>query len=297
MAIYKTYEQIGLAEDVSNIISDITPTDTPLYSMIKAEKVHARQYQYMTDTLASPSSNAQLEGFTASAGTAIPTVMITGNTQILQKTFAVSATADAVKAYGRAKETAYQLSKALKEIKKDVEFAFVGASNATAAGDATTAREMASADQLIDASVSTDQGANATDALTEAQMLVNMQAVYEAGGEPSVIMCKPADSLIISGFTGSAGRSREFNDGTTTLTNSVNLYISPFGEYRVTLNRHQMSTHMFLLDPSMWRTAVLRPFKRTLLAKTGDSDTHMVVGELGLMHKNPKGSGQITGLS
>jgi len=52
MAIYKTYEQIGLAEDVSNIISDITPTDTPMYSMIKTEKVHARQYQYMTDTLA-----------------------------------------------------------------------------------------------------------------------------------------------------------------------------------------------------------------------------------------------------
>lgn len=109
MAVYKTYEQIGLAEDVSNIISDITPTDTPMYSMIKTEKVHARQYQYMTDTLASAASNAQLEGFTASAGTAIPTVMITGNTQILQKTFQVSATADAVKAYGRAKETALKM--------------------------------------------------------------------------------------------------------------------------------------------------------------------------------------------
>jgi hypothetical protein len=297
MAIYKTYEQIGLAEDVSNIISDITPTDTPMYSMIKTEKVHARQYQYMTDTLAAAASNAQLEGFTASAGTAIPTVMINGNTQILQKTFQVSATADAVKAYGRAKETAYQLSKALKEIKKDVEHAFVGASNATVAGNATTAREMASADQLIDSSVSTDAGSNSTDALTEAKLLVNMQAVYEAGGEPSILMVKPADSLIIAGFTGASGRTRDFNDGTTTLTNVVNLYVSPFGEYKVVLNRHQMSTHAFLLDPSMWRTAVLRPFARTLLAKTGDSDTHMVVGEMGLMHKNPKGSGQITGLS
>ena len=121
MAIYKTYEQIGLAEDVSSIISDITPTDTPMYSLIKSEKVQARQYQYQTDTLAAAGANAQLEGFTASAGTAIPTVMITGNTQILQKTFQVSATADAVKAYGRAKETAYQLSKSLKEIKKDVD--------------------------------------------------------------------------------------------------------------------------------------------------------------------------------
>ena len=223
--------------------------------------------------------------------------MITGNTQILQKTFQVSATADAVKAYGRAKETAYQLSKALKEIKKDVEYAFVGASNATVVGNATTAREMASADQLIDSSVTVDAGSGSTDPMTEAKLLDVMEAVYGAGGEPSVMMVKPADSLIIAGFTGASGRSREFNDGNKTLTNVVNLYVSPFGEYKVVLNRHQMTTHAFMLDPSMWRTASLRPFARTLLAKTGDSDTHMVVGELGLMHKNPKGSGQLNGLS
>ena len=294
MAIYKTYEQIGLAEDVSNIISDITPTDTPMYSMIKSEKVHARQYQYQTDSLAAAAANAQLEGFTASAGTAIPTTMITGNTQILQKTFQVSATADAVKAYGRAKETAYQLSKALKEIKKDVEFAFVGSSNAGNAGNATTAREMDSADQLIGAGNTTAGG---TAALTEAMITTTGQNVYNNGGAATILMVKPADSLIISAFTGAAGRSREFNDGNKTLTNVVNLYVSPFGEYKVVLNRHQMTDHAFLLDPSMWRTASLRPFARTLLAKTGDSDTHMVVGELGLMHKNPLGSGQINALT
>ena len=220
--------------------------------------------------------------------------MINGNTQILQKTFQVSATADAVKAYGRAKETAYQLSKALKEIKKDVEFAFVGASNATVAGNATTAREMDSADQLIGAANTTAGG---TAALTEAMITATGQAVYNNGGDATILMVKPADSLIIAGFTGAAGRTREFNDGNKTLTNAVNLYVSPFGEYRVTLNRHQMTTHAFLLDPSMWRTASLRPFARTLLAKTGDSDTHMVVGELGLMHKNPLGSGQIDALT
>ena len=294
MAIYKTYEQIGLAEDVSNIISDITPTDTPMYSMIKSEKVHARQYQYQTDSLAAAASNAQLEGFTASAGTAIPKTMITGNTQILQKTFQVSATADAVKAYGRAKETAYQLSKALKEIKKDVEFAFVGSSNAGNAGNATTAREMDSADQLIGAGNTTAGG---TAALTEAMITTTGQNVYNNGGDASILMVKPADSLIISAFTGAAGRTREFNDGNKTLTNVVNLYVSPFGEYKVVLNRHQMTDHAFLIDPSMWRTASLRPFARTLLAKTGDSDTHMVVGELGLMHKNPLGSGQINALT
>ena len=111
------------------------------------------------------------------------------------------------------------------------------------------------------------------------------------------MMCKPADSLVLAGFTGSAGRTRSFQDNTSTFTNVVDLYVSPFGEYRTVLNRHQMSTHLFPLDPQMWRTAVLRPFTRTALAVQGDSKRHMVVGEIGLMHKNPKGSAMVTGLS
>ena len=45
-----------------------------------------------------------------------PATERTNNTQILTKAFQVSATADAIATYGRAKETAYQLGKALKEI-------------------------------------------------------------------------------------------------------------------------------------------------------------------------------------
>ena len=40
MATYTTYDQVGKAEDVSSIITDITPTDCPLYSTIRSEKVH-----------------------------------------------------------------------------------------------------------------------------------------------------------------------------------------------------------------------------------------------------------------
>lgn len=274
-----------------------TPTDTPMFTSIKSQKVNNRVYQYMTDSLANAASNAAVEGADPSMATLSPTTMISGNTQILTKAFQVSETADAVATYGRAKETAYALGKALKEIKRDVEFAYVGASNAAVTGNASTAREMASADQLIDSSVTVDAGSNATDALTEAKLNTLGQAVYEAGGTPDTFMIKPADSLIVAGFTGSSGRNRTFNDGNTTLTAVIDLLVTPFGQYKVVLNRLQMSTHAFLLDPSMWRSAVLRPFNRTLLAKTGDSEKHFITYEGGLMHLNPKASGQINGLS
>ena len=53
----------------------------------------------------------------------------------MTKVFNVTATADAVKTYGRAKETAYQLGKALKEIKRDYERAMIGVDNAAVTGN------------------------------------------------------------------------------------------------------------------------------------------------------------------
>jgi len=296
MATYTSYDQVGIREDVSDIITDITPTDTPMVSMIKTQKVQNRVYQYQTDSLAAAASNAQVEGADPTMATLTATTMISGTTQILTKAFQISQTSDAVSTYGRAKETAYQLGRALKEIKRDLEFAYVGASNAQVTGNNSgpTAREMDSADQLIDAAT-TEAGGTA--ALTEAMLLSLGQKCFNEGGDPSVFMIKPADAQIVAGFTGASGRYRNFNDAQKTLTNVIDLYVSPYGEYKVVLNRHQMTDHAFLLDPSMWRSAVLRPFSRTLLAKTGDSEKHFVVGEYGLMHMNPKGSGMINALT
>ena len=109
MAVYTSYDQVGKAEDVSDIITDITPTDTPFFSMIKSEKVNARVFEWQEDSLAAAANNAQVEGAAFSAGTLSATTMRTNNTQILSKVFEVSATADAVKTYGRAKETALKL--------------------------------------------------------------------------------------------------------------------------------------------------------------------------------------------
>jgi hypothetical protein len=294
MATYTTYDQVGQAEDVSDIISDITPTDTPFFSMIKSEKISARTFEWLEDSLADAAVNAAVEGADASMATLTAATSRTNTSQILTKAFQVSATADSIKTYGRAKETAYQLGRALKEIKRDVERAMVGVDQAAVTGSSSAARKMASATQQI--SASTDAGSGSTDPLTEAKLLVAGQAAYTAGSEPSVLMVKPADSTIIAGFAAASGRNREFAQ-TKTLVNVIDLLVTPFGQYKVVLNRHQLSTHAFLVDPTMFKTAVLRPFSRTLLSKTGDSDKHFVVGEMSLKHTNFGDSHMITGLS
>ena len=171
----------------------------------------------------------------------------------------------------------------------------MGQDNAKVTGNATTAREMDSVIPQISTTV--DAGSNATDPLTEAKLLELGEDCYDNGSDPTTFMIAPKDAQIVAGFTAASGRSREINDGNKTLVNAIDLYVSPYGEYRVILNRHLLSTHALLIDPTMFRSCVLRPFTRTLLAKLQDGDRHAIVGEYSLKHMSYSDSGMITGLS
>lgn len=292
MALYTTYDQIGLAEDVSDVISNISPTKTPFLSSIGDDKVSARLFEWQEDSLRAVQVNANLEGFTASDATLSATTMRNNVTQILEKTVKISATSDAVKTYGRAKETAYQLAKASEEVKRDLEHAMVGLDQALVNVDAATARKFASASQQIHSDTTTAGG---TAPLDEGMVLANHQAIYTAGGDPSILMIKPADSLIVAEFAYATGRERNI-DGQK-VTNAVKVYVSPFGELKVVLNRFMKTTNALTYDPEMWKRAVLRNWTRTTLAKTGDNDMHMLVGEFSLKHMNQKASGLINALT
>lgn len=303
MATYTTYDQVGKAEDVSDIISNISPTKTPFSSSLKSEKISARSFDWQEDSLRAVQVNAQLEGFTASDATLSATTLRSNVAQILEKTIKVSATADVIKTYGRAKETAYQLSKAGEELNRDLEHAMVGLDQAAVTGNSTTARKMASAIYQISATttVTTDSSTGTTGnqagALTEANVLTLHQTLYNEGGDPSILMVKPADAKLVAAFTGASGRYRAINDGSKTLVNAVDLYVSPFGELKVVINRFIKTDHALMYDPDMWRKAVLRPWSRTMLAKDGDNEKHLLVGEYSLKHMNQKGSGKIKNLT
>ena len=170
----------------------------------------------------------------------------------------------------------------------------MGVDQAAVGGGASTARKMASASQMISTTV--DAGANATDALTEAKVLDLHQTCYTNGSDPSVLMIKPADSLIIGGFASAAGRERDIG-ASQTLVNTISVLVTAYGTFKVVMNRENLATNAYLIDPSMFKQCVLRPFSRTLLAKTGDSDKHMVVGEVSVKHTSFADSGMITGLS
>ena len=187
-----------------------------------------------------------------------------------------------------------QLAKVGEELKRDLEFTFVGRNGAAVAGvETTTAREMASALNMIDAGNVIAGGAAA---LTETMLLNAHKAIFNAGGEPDILMIKPADALIVAGFAAATGRMRDFRDQKT-ITNVVDLYVSPWGDLRVVINRFLLATVAFLYSPDMFKKAVLRPWTRETLAKDGDAVRTMVVGEFSLKHKNFFAGGYINNIT
>lgn len=292
MATYQTYQTVGIKEDISDIISNISPTKTPFQTSIGNETIDNTLFQWQEDSLRAVAANLQVEGADASFITAAPTVMRNNRAQIMTEAVQVSGTLDRVSKYGRAKEMAYQMAKSAAALKRDLENAYVGTAQAAAVGSAAVAAQLAGYQLQIAAANITYMGA--VTPITEAKLLTSLQTVFTAGADPSIVQVTPSNSLVVAAFASAAGRYRTISDSnskSTTLVNVVNLYVSPFGETKVVINRFLKAGNTLIYEPDMWKKAVLRPWARETLAKTGDSSKMMLVGEFSLKHKNYLGSG------
>ena len=58
MTTLVTYAMVGVAEDVSSTIANISPSATPFQSMIKSEKVHSRTFEWLEDSLRASAATA-----------------------------------------------------------------------------------------------------------------------------------------------------------------------------------------------------------------------------------------------
>lgn len=290
----KSFDLVGKKEDVSSYISMITPSDTPFLSSIKTEGVDNTLYQWQEDQLRAVAKNAKLEGADAADSDRDQPSTRTNGTQILEETFKVSGTADAVKTHGRDKITARETMKTGKLLKMDLEHSLVGTAQTYVVAAAAVVGEFASVQAQIHANVTTT---NASSALTEANIIDTHEKLYNEGSDGSVLMVKPSDTKIIAAFSQASGRTADVKNGDKKITNVINIYEGPFGTVRVVKNRRMKATDALIYDAKNWKLAVLRNWARTKLAKTGDADRWMVVGEFGLKHTNQKATALITNLT
>lgn len=315
MTQFRTYAAIGLREDLSDIIYNISPTDTPFMSSVGKTKATAVYHEWQTDSLAAAAANAAVEGADASTATLSPTTRVGNRTQISQKTVGVTGTLQAVDKAGRKSELAYQLSKASSEIKRDMEFTFLNntvQSNGTAG---STARVLGGLQTWLatngDFGTGGSAGASGTTArtngtnrtFTETELKTVIKEVFESGGSPKILMVTPAHKQTVSAFAGiAAQRYMAPSDAPTTIIGAADIYLSDFGSVSVVPNRFMLSGNSanevaFVLDPEYAAVAYLRPFQTIELAKNGDSDRTQLLVEYTLEVKNEAAHGIIADLS
>lgn len=315
MTIYNRYDAVGAREDLSDVIYNISPTDTPIMSSIGKTKATGVYHEWQTDSLAAATTaNALVEGADATSATLSPTSRIGNYTQIVGKTVQVSGTLEAVDKAGRKSEKAYQLAKASSEIKRDIE-AIITANQGQAAGSSnSSARKMGSLLSYIKTNTSkngtsvtgvdpTTVGVSTrTDGTTrtfEESMLKDVVAkVFTSGGTPSTLFVSPALKQVVSGFSGLAAQRYQVpTSGQATILAGADLYQSDFGVLQIVPNRFMRTRDALVLDPEYAALAYLRPFQTIELAKAGDSDKTQILAELTLEVKNEAAHGGIFDLA
>jgi hypothetical protein len=309
MAIYNRYEAIGAREDLSDVIYNISPTDTPIMSSIGKTKATGVYHEWQTDSLAaSTTANALVEGADASAADLSPTTRIGNYTQIVGKTIQVSGTLEAVDKAGRKSEKAYQLAKASAEIKRDIE-TIITANQGQAVGTSnSTARKMGSLLSYIKTNTSkngtsvtgvdpTTIGVStrtdgSTRTFTETILKDVISKVFVSGGTPSALFVSPALKQVVSGFTGLAAQRYQVpTSGQATILAGADLYQSDFGVLQIVPNRFMRTRDALVLDPEYAALAYLRPFQTIELAKAGDSEKTQILAELTLEVRNEAAHG------
>jgi hypothetical protein len=309
MAIYNRYDAIGAREDLSDVIYNIAPTDTPIMSSIGKTKATGVYHEWQTDSLAaSTTANALVEGADATAADLSPTSRIGNYTQIVGKTVQVSGTLEAVDKAGRKSEKAYQLAKASSEIKRDIETIITANQGQTAGTSNSTARKMGSLLSYIKTNTSkngtsvtgvdpTTVGVSTrtdgtTRTFTETILKDVIAKVFVSGGTPSVLFVSPAQKQVVSGFTGLAAQRYQVpTSGQATILAGADLYQSDFGVLQIVPNRFMRTRDALILDPEYAALAYLRPFQTNELAKAGDSDKTQILAELTLEVRNEAAHG------
>lgn len=314
----QTFTQRVIREDLSDAISDISPTETPVFSNIGDDKASNVLSTWQTDALAAVNtSNAQIEGDDAANEAQDTPVQIGNYQQILRKVIGVAGTTEAVNFAGRKSEQARLLAKRSKEIKRDWE-AIALSNQAGAVGSASVARTLAAMGSWVRTNVPTTLGAGGANpvvptivpaagrtdgtprAFTEALLKEVLQKMYTNGAEVegATVMTGVSNKAVASGFAGIATKTYYMQAAKPGVTvGAADVYVSDYGTVTFMANRFQRARDAWILDFSMLKKMYLRRFSVQNLAKTGDSEKKMLIGEVTLKMQNELAHGLVPDLT
>lgn len=304
-------------EKLSDVVSRIYPEDTPIYSDLSKETVDGTHPEWPEQTINAPIDNAQVEGdeFTFDA-TLAPTRL--GNyTQIFRRTGIISQSQEKADDAGTALKISRSAVDRGVEIKRDVEYSIVAA-NASVAG---ATRKSGSLSTWLTSNVSRGAtGANGgfstgtgltvaptngtLRAFTQTLLDDTMQALMNSGGKARNAYMSLYQKRVFVSFMSNSNvatfrHAVTGGDGNSIISNADD-YEGPYGMLRIKPNQVMTqggagtARNVFLVDPDNASWIWFRPIRRVQdIAKTGDAEKLVIIGEGTLKVKSEKAHGVI----
>ena len=285
-----TYEAVGNKLDMSEIITNIAPDDTPLFSRISRTKATATTHEWLEDTLGEPRVNKQPEGYTYTTEAVTPRTRLYNYTQIMHRGIHVTQTQEVVLKYGLRSETAYQMQKTLKELAFDCENALI-TQDTKVYGTMDEARQFGGLPYWIVTNSFEASGGKLTfDEINNA-----LEQTWNVGGKPSILLVSPRSKRIISTFTAGNIKYMEGNE-TRKLTQMIAVLETDFGTLQCLTDRFMTNDTIYGLSPEYMKKAFLRPFKKGDMPEISDMYRKYVKGEWTLEMRAEKSHFKISGL-
>lgn len=305
--IFETYDSKSIREDLSDVIYNVTPDETPLLSSLAQVKASQTYHEWQVDSLRQSGNNFHLEGDNTTGDVITATTREGNYTQIFKNACVVSGTDQAVTNAGKGKELAYQLIKTGSEQKLDMEKSIM-ANVARVAGATGTPRKLGGLGAWLKTNVTNiggSGGANPTGSIGGATARTNgtqtvfnqtkfdacMQSVWQNGGKPNMVILSAFQMSKALGFVGNNNQRSTGASGK--VENLLNVYVTPWGNVSFVPARENQSRDVWVIESDKLAIAALRPMKQTELARTGDSETRQIVAECTLVVRNEKALGLV----
>jgi hypothetical protein len=278
----QTYDDTVRREDLIDVITDVSPDENPLSTMLATASASQTLHEWPEDYISRPTSVSKaIEGAAATYSDLTQPERRVNITQIVSQTYRVSGTERQVDIAGMSDPLDYQASKALREWKNNLEYSLIRATMAS--GNSGVEREMAGI-----GAVCTSHYTNCLSGTSLSETAFNgfVKASWDDVGADDVfdmVLVPMGLRQKISTFT--AGNTRYVDATDKRLVRPVMVYESDGGVHRIFAHKDAYNSTttpgptFYGLKENKFRIAYLRKPKRQMLAKDGDRDNGQIVGE------------------
>ena len=299
----------GAKQDILDLITQLSPTETPFLSRLGVSRAYNTLHTWLTDVHNGSASTGEAieEGASAVNYRLSDKVRIDNYTQISDRVFMITGTEEAISHYGLDSQYSYQLEKAMKELKIIQERVLLGSSALTVGVISADARLMRGAFNfgISGGGGACASGANGVSALTESAYNKLMQDVFNNGGNPDTTFVNGFMKRRISAFASNNARYVDMGKSQK-LSGIVSIYESDFGTQEIILDRWCRGTSSItggergaglVIQMSNFKVAYLRKPFTNPLAIDGDRKSVQILTEYTLENLAPLHMGTMSGFA